>query len=190
MRPIKQLCGGCLMGFLATLQVTAQAQTAPGGEVQAFFVTGRVLQVLDSGILLEGSVLPESEHRRMLSLSRQIEVLDQHEREVARQRDELIRQMNSRASKSSSSSGDQLDQKTELLSLNRDLREALTKQLPKPTEGLFLILGIERTLADSEPWEGLVYSAGVYQYTSVFNSRKTVRRFAVSRQQAASSLRK
>jgi hypothetical protein len=146
-------------------------------EKDAFGIDGKVIQVLNDGILLDGNIIsPENRHK---------------EQEWRKQNDELQKQCDQleeqelKLKKKGELYSDKYravaDRRVAVLYKQKDVAEKASALFDS---GMYFVVGVKESLVDSDQWHGDVYCAGVYQYTAVTGAGKTVRRYATSKELA------
>ena len=146
-----------MLAVLVTAAVYAGDKTnAPA--IESFYIRGKVLQVLDNGILIEGSRSTSEDRQLILPLIEKTKVMRK-----------TIDAMPDDDKK--------LQRVQELVSLTQSTSELIEKAEHK---GTYFVTGITDNLADGENWRGTVYYVDLYQYISVSGAKKTVRRYSTS----------
>ena len=146
-----------MLAVLVTTAVYAGDKTnAPA--IESFYIRGKVVQVLDDGILIKGSRSTSEDRQLILPLIEKTKVM---RKTIDAMPDD----------------DKNLQRVQELVSLTQSTSELIEKAEHK---GTYFVTGITDNLADGENWRGTVYYVDLYQYISVSGAKKTVRRYSTS----------
>jgi len=160
-----------MLAVLVTAAVYAGDKTnAPA--IESFFIRGKVIQVMDDGILIEGSRFRFEDRQFILSLNEKLKVMRKEEKAMPDGK-----ALPDGSSEKTAVMLKKLDATQKLLSFTQSLVDLDEKTGRK---GTYFITGITNNLADEEKWSGTVYYVDLYQYISVSGAKKTVRRYSTS----------
>jgi hypothetical protein len=150
-------------------------------------ISGKVIQVLDDGVLLDGGVISVKDYEKREQMKKQIESnkeLQTNEVNVAVTRDVpfglagpgMVRQTKKVVTTEKRTSV------TTRGSVEDNIN--LYLKMPEVAKGLYFVVGAQSGVADDEHWSGTVYYAGKFQYKAVSGGMKTVRRYTTSKEEA------
>jgi hypothetical protein len=145
--------------FMLTMLLTASVYAdKTNAAMESFFIRGKVVQVMDAGILIDGSCFRSEDWQHLGALIQKSKAMDKKAESMPDSEAKI-----------------EANQKFMLFTVHViKLREKME------TKGMYFVTGITNSLADGEKWNGTVCYADLYSYISVSGAKKTVRHYSTS----------